>query len=247
MPLKNFVKGLEAIVLSGAVLFNSFFCQNLLAEEAETKSENKPKTIQVWAGWIDIQPKAKGLYTVREILGEMVIFPLREASYPSEDVNYWIKENKEISPFEAVGQYIRVTDPNYKITYTIMLRTVYTEMPKWAEGKIIEGYKSYTLFTDETKDVFSTIANSKLKKRSDKKVVWELSPAEGGRLVFGRSIRGGEEKNIENNWRFNIVGPGTKYSNIGKENEPTPSDYHIQDYMGTVVNIYGLNFDGGLF
>ena len=247
MPLKNFVKGLEAIVLSGAVLFNSFFCQNLLAEEAETKSENKPKTIQVWAGWIDIQPKAKGIYTVREILGEMVIFPLREASYPSKDVNYWIKENKEISPFEAVGQYIRVTDPNYKITYTIMLRTVYTEMPKWAKGKKIEGYKSYNLFTDETKNAFSTIANSKLKKRTDKKVVWELSPAESGRLVFGRSIKGGEEKNMENNWRFNIVGPGTEYSNIGKENDPTPSDYHIQDYMGTVVNIYGLNFDGGLF
>jgi len=239
MPLKNFVKGLEAVVLSGAVLFNSFFCQNLSAEEAKTKSENKPKTIKVWSGWVDIQPKMNGMYTSREIPGEMLIFPLREAFYPPE--------NKAISPFEAVGQYIKATDPNYKITYTIMLRTVYTEVPKWAKGKKIGGYKPCNLFAEETKDSFSTIAYSKLKKRSEKKVVWELSPAEGGRLVFSRPVRGEEEKNMENKWVFNAVGPGTKYLCISGENDPTPSDYQIRDSIGTYVNIYGLNLDGGLW
>lgn len=74
---------------------------------------------------------------------------------------------------------------------------------------------------------------SALKKRSEKKVVWELSPAEGGRLVFGKIIEKKwlflDKKTIEvsSEWYFNAAGSGAHYINTGNKGDPLPSDYFL--------------------
>src|SRR3989338_1941261 len=139
--------------------------------------------------------------------------------YDFEIAKVWDKKENCYAPFDDIyGIYLIVKNPLAKVVYTIKLGC-----PSKPGVK-----EKYGMFHNND---FAAFANSRLISHNDDEISWELSPAEGGRLVFGKIIEKKwlflDKKTVEvsSEWYFNAESPGAHYINIGNKNNPLPSDY----------------------
>ena len=138
-----------------------------------------------------------------------------------EIAGMWDKKKSCYAPFDDIyGIYLIVKNPDAKVVCTRKLG-----------GSSKPGVKEkYDMFHNND---FAAFANSRLISQTKDEISWELSPAEGGRLVFGKIIEKKwlflDKKTIEvsSEWYFNAESPGAHYINIGNKGDPLPSDYPL--------------------